>query len=189
MRINGGPVRQLYIPRLVPTWVLFSVSPSVCVCFCVSRYVCGFANCCCCCFCPGLGDEGCSSPALVVVVYVLGTCAYGPHISIYIRRRRQLTRTSIFYSANVSTPRSPVLLCCGWSFAEKAHPPRLSLIHHPPTIDEATNPSTSSGHVAENNIFQERESLIIIFLHLAVPRKHPGKEMEGTKEDGEMSPH
>lgn len=128
-----------------------------------------------------------SSPA--VVVYVLGTCAYGPHISIYIRRRRQLTRTSIFYSANVSTPRSPVLLCCGWSFAEKAHPPRLSLIHHPPTIDEATNPSTSSGHVAENNIFQERESLIIIFLHLAVPRKHPGKEREGTKDDGEMSPH
>lgn len=95
VQINGGPVRQLYILRLVPTWVL-----SVCVCVSACPDTCADSQTA---AVLDVGDEGCSSPALVVVVYVLGTCAYELHISMYIRRER------VSYSVNVS-PSLPLFL-------------------------------------------------------------------------------
>lgn len=109
-----------------------------------------------------------SSP--VVVVYVLETCAYGPHISMYIRRRRRLTRTRLLFGECIlpsSSPRGQVA---------KAHPTSLpppvrpSVTEPPPT--EATNPSTS-GYVARNNISRsEKERNNYYSLHSDIPQRH-----------------
>lgn len=129
-----------------------------------------------------------SSP--VVVVYVLETCAYGPHISMYIRRRRRLTRTRLLFGECIlpsSSPRGQVAKAHPTSLPPPARP---SVTEPPPT--EATNPSTS-GYVARNNISRsEKERNNYYSLHSDIPQRHSLRLRRGRQDRAGtriLSPH